>query len=80
LAASIRISIGKALAEPLKRQLYQASVKKHFLALAIVTGFAGYIWDESPGGAVSGYRLLLLINMFVIFPYEHYLNKITKLL
>jgi hypothetical protein len=33
LAASIHISIGQALAEPLRRQQYQAPVNKHFLLI-----------------------------------------------
>jgi hypothetical protein len=55
LAVGIRICIGQDLAEPLRRQLYQASVSKHFLASAIVSGFGVFMWDESPGGAVSGW-------------------------
>jgi hypothetical protein len=39
LAARIHIYIGQALAEPLRRPLYQAPVSKHFLASAIVNGF-----------------------------------------
>jgi hypothetical protein len=39
LAACICICIGQALAEPLRRKLYQASVSKHFLASVIVSGF-----------------------------------------
>ena len=54
LTASIRISIGHDLAEPLRRLLYQAPVSKHFLASAIVSGFGVCMWDGSPGGAVSG--------------------------
>jgi hypothetical protein len=54
LAASIHICIGKALAEPLRRQLYQAPVSKHFLASTIVSAFGDCIWDGSPGGAVPG--------------------------
>jgi hypothetical protein len=51
LAASIHIYIGQALAEPIRRQLYQAPVSKHFLASAIVSGLGVCIWDGSPGGA-----------------------------
>jgi hypothetical protein len=39
LASSTCICIGQALAEPLRGQLYQAPVRKHFLASAIVSGF-----------------------------------------
>ena len=54
----ICICIGQDLAEPLRRQLYQAPVSKHFLASAIVSGFGVCMWDGSPGGAVSGWPFL----------------------
>jgi hypothetical protein len=53
LAASILLYICQALAEPLKRQLYQAPVSMHFLASTIVSALGGCIWDVSPGRAVS---------------------------
>jgi len=40
-AASICLCIYHALAEPLRRQLYQAPVSIHFLASAILSGFGG---------------------------------------
>jgi hypothetical protein len=49
LAASIHICIAQALVEPLRGQLDQAPVSKHFLVSAIESGFDGYIWDRSPG-------------------------------
>ena len=58
LADSIHLCICQALAEPLRRQLYQAPVSKHFLASTIVSGFGDCIWDGSPGGAVSGWPFL----------------------
>jgi hypothetical protein len=69
LAASIHICIGQDLAEPLKKQLYQAPVSKHFLASVIVSGFGVCIWDGSPGGAVSGWPFLqsLLHSLFLYF-------------
>jgi hypothetical protein len=54
LAVYIRICIGWALAEPLREQLYWASVSKHFLGSAIVSGFGVSRWDGSLSGAVSG--------------------------
>jgi len=39
LAASSCLCICQALAEPLRRKLYQAPVNKHFLASAILSGF-----------------------------------------
>ena len=55
LTVSICLCIVQALAEPLRRQLYQAPVSIQFLASAILSAFGGYIWDGSPGGAVSGW-------------------------
>ena len=43
----------QALAESLRRQLYQAPVSKHLLASTIVSGFGDCIRDGSPGVAVS---------------------------
>ena len=53
LAVSIHFCISQALSEPLRRQLYQASVSKHLLASTIVSGFGDCIWDGSPGGKIS---------------------------
>jgi hypothetical protein len=54
LTASIHLCICQALAETLRRQLYQAPLSKHFLASTIASGCGNCIWDESPGGALSG--------------------------
>jgi hypothetical protein len=43
LAVSIHFCICQALAEPLKRQLYQAPVSKQLLASKIVSGFGNCI-------------------------------------
>jgi hypothetical protein len=43
---------------PLRRQPYQASISKHFLALTIMSGFVGCIWDGASGGAVSVWPFL----------------------
>ena len=58
LDESMHLWFCQALAEPLRRQLYQAPVSKHLLASTIVSEFVDYIWDGSPGGAVSGWSLL----------------------
>ena len=58
LAASICICIGQSLAEPLKGQPHQAPVSKHCLTSTIVSGFGVCMWDESPGGEVSGWPFL----------------------
>ena len=58
MTVSIHFCICQELAEPLRRQHYQAPVSKHLLASAIVSGFGGCLWDGSPGGAVSGWSFL----------------------
>ena len=47
------ICICQALAEPLRRQIYQAPVSKLLLASTIVCGFGDCLWDGFPGGAFS---------------------------
>ena len=64
LAWSIYLCICQALAEPLKRQLYQDPVTKHFLASTIVSEFGACICDESLGGAVSGGLSFSLCSTF----------------
>jgi hypothetical protein len=54
LTESIYHGIYQELVEPLGRQLYQASISKHLLASTIASVFGDYLWDGSPGGAVSG--------------------------
>jgi hypothetical protein len=58
LAESIHLCICQALVEPLRRQLYQATVRKHLLASTIVSLLGDCVWDGSPGGAVSGWPFL----------------------
>jgi hypothetical protein len=58
LAPIFLLCICQALAEPLRRQPYQASISKHFLASTISSGFGGCIWDGFPGGAVPGWLFL----------------------
>ena len=62
--------ICQALAEPLKRQIYQGPVTKLLLASTIVSGFGGCLWDRSPGGTVSGLSFLqsLLCTFVSITP------------
>jgi hypothetical protein len=52
MAVNTHFCICQALAEALRRQLYQAPVSKLFLAYTIVSGFGGCLGDETPGGAV----------------------------
>ena len=66
LSVSIHLCICQALPEPLRRQLYQAPLSKHFLASTIVSEFVDCIWDESSGGKASGWVFLhfLLCSLF----------------
>ena len=72
LTASIRISIGHDLAEPLRRLLYQAPVSKHFLASAIVSGFVVCMWDGSPGGGClwMAFPLVSVLLFVPVFPLD----------
>jgi hypothetical protein len=58
MAVCIHFCICQALAETLRRQLYQAPVNKLLLASTIVSRFGGCIWNGSPGGTVSGWSFL----------------------
>ena len=54
--------------EPLREQPYQAPVRKHFLASAIVWGFGVFRWDGSPGKVVSRWPIL---QISMIQPTNH---------
>jgi hypothetical protein len=58
LTVNIYFYICQALALPHKRGLWQGPVIKILLAYAIVSGFGGWLWDGSRGGAVSGWSSL----------------------
>jgi hypothetical protein len=49
MAVSIHLIICDALAESLRRELYQAPVSKHLLVSTTVSGFGDCKWDGSPG-------------------------------
>jgi len=66
LAARICFCVCHAVAEPLRRQLYQAPVSMHFLASPVVTRFGGC--TGSPVGAVSGWPFLQSL-LQTLFPY-----------
>ena len=55
LAVSIHLCIRQALAEPLRRQLYQAPVIKNFLASTTVSGLVSvYGMDPKMGQSLDG--------------------------
>jgi hypothetical protein len=80
LAESILICIGHALAQPLRRQLYQAPVSMHFLASTIVSGFRNLILNASPCEAVSEWPFLqsLLYNLSHISFCEYFVPPSRK--
>ena len=41
---------------------------QHFLASTIVSGFGDYIWNQSPGGSVSGWPFLQPLHFVPTFP------------
>ena len=53
MSVIIHFCVCQALAEPLRRQLYQAPGSKLLLVSTIVSGFPDCIWDGFPGGAIS---------------------------
>jgi hypothetical protein len=55
---AVNIHFCQTLAEPFRRELYQASVSKHLLASTTVSGFGDFIWNGSPGESVSGWSFL----------------------
>jgi hypothetical protein len=51
------ISVLVRLCQFLRRQLYQAPVKKHFLVSTIASGFGVCIWDTSGGITIPDLKL-----------------------
>jgi hypothetical protein len=68
LAMNIHLCICKALGVPLRRQLYQSPLSKHFLTSTRVSNFDSCIWDKSPGGIVSGWPFLKSL-LYTLSPY-----------
>ena len=78
LIASIHICIGQALADPLRRHPYQAPVRKHFVASAIVSGFGVCRWD----GAISRWAFPSVCSTlcpYISFRQEQFWVKIFEM-
>jgi hypothetical protein len=58
MTVSIHLCICQTLADPLRRQPYQAPISKHFPASTTASGCRDCMWDGSPGGAASGLPFL----------------------
>jgi hypothetical protein len=66
---SIYFCVCQALAAPLRRQLYQASVSKLLLASTIVSGFGGCLWDGSKvGHSLDGNSFSLCSKLCSVTP------------
>ena len=76
LAVNIHLCICQAVAEPLRRQLYDAPVSKHFLASTSVSGFAVCVWDGTPWW---GSLWMVSASQFVsIFFHENFVSTSKK--
>jgi hypothetical protein len=70
LAASIHLCIYQALAEPLRRQLYQAPVSKYILPPTVVSGFVTiYRMDPQVEQSLDGLQSLLHTLSPYFLPY-----------
>jgi hypothetical protein len=78
LAESICLYICQALAESLRRKLYQAPVTMHFLVSIRVSWFGDCIWDGSSGGEVSGWLFLQSLLHTVFSPMSILLSLIRR--
>ena len=80
LVESIHLCICQALAEPLRRQLYQAPVSKHLLAstivseLVIVYGMAPQVWQSLDGLSFS----LCSMHCLCISSHEYFVPPSKK--
>ena len=69
LASSIHLCICQDLAEPLRRQLYQAPVIKYFLASTIVSGFGDYMgWIPRWNSLCMSFPSVSALHLVSIFP------------
>ena len=66
------------LVEPLRRQSYQASIRKHFPASTIMPGFGGCIWDGSPGGSECPFPSVSAPHLVSICPSVNILFTLLK--
>jgi hypothetical protein len=71
LTVSICLCICQALADLLGSQLYQAPVRKHFLAPAIVSGYGVCLWDESHVGQSLDSLSFRLYSTLCLSPHSY---------
>jgi hypothetical protein len=76
---SIHFSICQALAEPLRRQLYQASVSKLLLTSAIVSGLvAVYGMNPQVGQSLNGHAFSLCSELCLCNSFHGYFVPLSK--
>jgi hypothetical protein len=80
LTLCICLCICQAEAESLRRQLYQAPVRLHFLASAIVFGFGVYIWDIHLSVSLYLANIHLSVSINHACPFETGLPRLGWLL
>jgi hypothetical protein len=75
---NINICIGQSLAEPLRRQPYQAPVSKHFLVLAILSAYGMDLQvGKSPDGL--SFSLCFTLSLYISFRQEQFWVKILEM-
>ena len=65
MAVSIHLGICQALSGPLRRQLYQAPVSKHFLASTTVSGFGGCKGESVSNHTIHIYMLCVCVCVYI---------------
>jgi hypothetical protein len=70
MTVSMHFCICQALAEPLRRQLYQAPVSKHLLASTIVSGcLVVYGMDPHVGQSMDGHSFHWSLSVSITLTY-----------
>ena len=79
MTLSIHFCIVQALAEPLRRQLYESPGSKHLLASAIVSEFGGSLWlDPQVGQFLDGHSFRLSSELCLCNSFHGYFLPPSK--
>ena len=78
MTVSIHFCISQALAESLRRQLYQGPVSKLLLAYAIVSGFGGCLWNPQVGQYLDGHSFSLCSELCLCNSFHGYFVPHSK--
>ena len=71
VAVSIYLCICQALAEPLRRQLYQASVNQHLLASTLLSGSVTVYWVDPQVGLSLDFLFFSLCSTLCLYISSH---------